>query len=127
MFTKPDFETAPSSSMLAPVGMCTNVSVGLLRLLPGCSLSLTALTGWESVKRAGSDSVTKSTLCTGYHFTVHFSPTRLARMNEAKADLTGTMGAALLRMHSEPTQDEIQRLRARLDRSEKDTQRFLDG
>jgi chemotaxis family two-component system sensor kinase Cph1 len=48
-------------------------------------------------------------------------------MNEAKADLTGTMGAALLRMHSEPTQDEIQRLRARLDRSEKDAQRFLDG
>jgi chemotaxis family two-component system sensor kinase Cph1 len=37
------------------------------------------------------------------------------------------MGAALLHMHSEPPQDEIRRLRALLDRSEKDTQRFLDG
>lgn len=37
------------------------------------------------------------------------------------------MGAALLHMHSELPQDEIRRLRALLDRSEKDTQRFLDG
>lgn len=48
-------------------------------------------------------------------------------MNEVDANLMSTPGPALLPMHSEPLQDEIRRLRALLGRSEKDTQRFLDG
>src|SRR5579863_2401074 len=52
--------------MVAPLGIWIRVSVGLRRLLPGCSLSLTAETGAESVKRVGVPGA-KTPIGTGYH------------------------------------------------------------